>query len=113
MAGKIRKKTIMGDIDCDEEGICKECSDNHSDYRINMAKIYERLDNIVEKIDKNSSEHKDIMNAFIKHVDDAELKFAEKADKQDVKDIRTLVYAIFGTAALLGLGFILWYIQQK
>lgn len=75
----------------------QECQNSHNEHRITMTKIFGKLDNIEEKLD----------NALI------ELKtLAEcKADKEEVKWLRNVVYGVaVCLLGILGAG-IIWLFQ--
>lgn len=70
-----------------------------------MAEIKKDLEYIKKSLSDNSVEHKAILEAFEKAMD-------SKADKEDVKWLKNVVYTVAGTIILALFGIIWWLLQK-
>ena len=82
------------------------CNDKHTATSVMMARIETKLDGLTEEVkcqsDKTDKQHLEILTALKEHVEEAEIKFAKKADKEDVDKLETKYWiAVSGVVSLL------------
>jgi 50S ribosomal subunit-associated GTPase HflX len=83
---------------------------------IKIAKMEEKLDHILEKLNENKDEHVEIMNKVEAYIDSSEIKFARKSIEIEVINLASKMeqrnYDWLKYAVITAIGFLFTFLAE-